>query len=61
LRQVLLVPDTPPAEVPVLDRAGLPETFAGPLIIESYDSTVVVAAGWRGRIDRAGNLLLEWA
>ena len=50
----------PPVATPVLARADLDATErAGPLIIESYDTTVVVPPAARVRADAAGNLLLE--
>jgi N-methylhydantoinase A len=48
-----------PVVTPVVDRSALPASFAGPLIIESYDSTIVVSPGWRGSVDAAGGILLE--
>jgi N-methylhydantoinase A len=45
----------------VIDRSGLPAAFGGPLIIASYDSTVVIPPGWRGTVDKAGSILLEHA
>jgi N-methylhydantoinase A len=45
--------------VPVLERTLLEATFTGPLIIEAYDTTVIVPPGWRGRADPLGNLILE--
>jgi N-methylhydantoinase A len=45
--------------VPVVARATLASPFVGPLIIEAYDTTVVVPSGWRGSVDLLGNLLLE--
>ena len=45
----------------VIDRSGLPAAFSGPLIIASYDSTVVVPPGWQGAVDAAGSILLERA
>ncbi len=45
--------------VPVVGRADLGATFAGPLIVEAYDTTVVVPSGWRGHADPLGNLILE--
>lgn len=38
-------------------RAG--DAFAGPAIVEQYDSTTYVARGWRARADELGNLVLE--
>ncbi|HSH08619.1 MAG TPA: hydantoinase/oxoprolinase family protein [Burkholderiales bacterium] len=49
-----------PVATPVIARADLDATErAGPLIIESYDTTVVVPPAARVRADAAGNLLLE--
>jgi N-methylhydantoinase A len=45
--------------VPVFSRAMLESPFVGPLIVEAYDTTVVVPPGWRGRADPLGNLILE--
>jgi N-methylhydantoinase A len=45
--------------VPVVSRAVLAGSFEGPLIIEAYDTTVIVPAGWRGNTDKLGNLILE--
>jgi N-methylhydantoinase A len=45
---------------PVVARESLAQTpCAGPLIIEEYDTTVVVRPGWRARLDDGNNLLLE--
>ena len=43
-------------ETPVLNRARLAagSQVRGPAIIESLDSTVVIAPGWRARIDAKG-------
>jgi N-methylhydantoinase A len=48
-------------ETPVLSRAALAETGprAGPLIVEEYDSTVVVPPGWSARVDGAANIHLS--
>jgi N-methylhydantoinase A len=50
-----------PTTTPVIDRSALPAAFAGPLIVESYDSTIVVPPGWHGSVDAAGSILLERA
>lgn len=49
------------AEVAVLDRAELPTgmTIDGPAIVVEPVATLWIAAGWRGTVDAAGNLLLE--
>jgi N-methylhydantoinase A len=52
-------------DVPVLSRAGLAAAGtrtgprAGPLIVEEYDSTVVVPPGWSARVDAAAAIHLS--
>jgi len=48
-------------DVPVFDRAGLAPgaTFTGPALVFESHSATLVATGWRGRVDGAGNLALE--
>ncbi len=48
-------------EVPVFDRACLAPraTFAGPSLVFEAHSATVVGEGWDGRVDAAGNLVLE--
>ena len=41
------------------DRMGVGTTFAGPAIIEQYDSTVVIPPGFSGTVDAAGNLVID--
>ena len=45
----------------VLDRASMAPgyTFRGPAIVEQPDTTTLVEPGWTGRVDEAGNILLE--
>jgi N-methylhydantoinase A len=45
----------------VYDRAVLKvdDLLEGPAIIEQDDTTTLVTPGWRGRVDRLGNLVLE--
>ena len=44
----------------VLTRARLGErTRRGPLIIEEYDTTVVIPPGWQADVDSLGNIRLE--
>ncbi|MFN4155618.1 MAG: hydantoinase B/oxoprolinase family protein [Paracoccaceae bacterium] len=49
------------AEVPLFDRAHLPEgmKIAGPAIIREATGTVVVEPGWQARVDARANLILE--
>ena len=47
-------------ETPVLRRADLASASrAGPLIVEEYDSTVVVPPGWVARLDVRRNIHLH--
>lgn len=50
-------------EADVLDRARLPAGFerAGPVVIESLESTILVPPGWRVRVDQDGFVLLARA
>lgn len=44
---------------PVLERGALAAGAAGPLLIDEYDSTIVVPPGWRARRDELGHVLIE--
>ena len=48
-------------ETPVVDRARLPAgtRFVGPAIVEQFDATTVVPAGWRAAVDGRLDLALE--
>ena len=59
-RQVSFARGAALVDTPVIARAALGPGFrAGPLIVESYDTTVVVPPGTRARADATGNLILE--
>ena len=47
------------ADVYARGRLGAGSTFAGPAIVEQYDTTCWIPAGWHALTDAAGNLLLE--
>ncbi|HVG11336.1 MAG TPA: hydantoinase/oxoprolinase family protein [Thermoanaerobaculia bacterium] len=49
------------SDVPVYDRAQLSpgEDFPGPALVFESHSATVVAGGWQGRVDGAGNLVLS--
>ena len=49
------------AEVPVFERSELRagDLFTGPALVFERHSATVVAAGWRGRVDRGEKLVLE--
>jgi N-methylhydantoinase A len=46
-------------ETPVLRRSELATPRTGPLIVEEYDATSVVAPGARAELDAGGNILIE--
>jgi N-methylhydantoinase A len=50
-----------PVETTIYDREalGVGATFAGPAIVEQFDATTVVPAGWTAQVDRYLNLVLE--
>jgi len=50
-----------PVEATIYDRErlGIGASFAGPAIVEQFDATIVVPAGWQASVDRYGNLILE--
>ncbi len=47
------------AAVYARERLGAGSAFAGPAIVEQYDTTCWIPAGWRAQTDAAGNLRLE--
>ena len=52
--------DQEPLDTPGVERAALGQgERQGPLIVESYDSTLVVPPGWRACADRLGNIRLD--
>jgi N-methylhydantoinase A len=60
-RWILVAGQADFVEATVFDRAAMPVgfTFAGPAIIEQPDTTTLVEPGWSGRVDNAGNVILE--
>jgi N-methylhydantoinase A len=46
-------------DVEVLDRAAVGDELKGPVIVESYDSTVLIPEGCRAQCDKIGNILIE--
>jgi N-methylhydantoinase A len=59
-RDVQLARDAAPVAVPVLVRASLGdgESFRGPALVDSGDTTVWVSPGHRAHIDHAGSLVV---
>jgi N-methylhydantoinase A len=43
------------------DQLGVGAVVAGPAIVEQFDATTVIPAGWSGRVDGYRNLILERA
>ena len=41
------------------DKLDVGVSVSGPAIVEQFDATTVIPAGWQGRVDRFGNLILE--
>jgi N-methylhydantoinase A len=61
-RPVTFERGAPPRDTPVYRREDVgPASLAGPAIVESYDSTVVVPPGWIMAADDRGNLVLTAA
>jgi 5-oxoprolinase (ATP-hydrolysing)/N-methylhydantoinase A len=59
-RLASLGPDGAQQEVAVVARASVPaEPIAGPLLVDEYDTTVVVPSSWTVRRDAGGTLALE--
>jgi N-methylhydantoinase A len=46
-------------DTPVIDRASLVGTIAGPLIVQEYDATCLVPRGMSATVDGFGNIRLE--
>ena len=48
-------------DCPIYDRYALPagSAFAGPAVVEEFDSTTVVHPGFEVRVEDLGNLVIE--
>jgi N-methylhydantoinase A len=46
-------------ETQVMRRSDLSASLAGPVIVEEYDATCVVAPGWHAALDSGGNIVIE--
>jgi N-methylhydantoinase A len=46
-------------QTPVLRRSDLERPRTGPVIVEEYDATCVIAPGWRAQLDAGGNIVVE--
>ena len=58
-RRAYFGPDQGWMECPLLARTNLKSPRQGPLLIDEFDTTIVVPPGWRARADSAGNLSLR--
>ena len=59
--RILLPEHKAPVDAAVYDRAALKvdDVVEGPAIVEQDDTTTLVTPGWRARVDRLGNFVLE--
>jgi len=59
-RRAYFGPESGWLDTPVLPRSGLTGVpREGPLIVEEYDTTIVVRPGWSARLDDWNNVVLE--
>jgi N-methylhydantoinase A len=60
IRQAYFGPKSGPQETPIVGRSDLIGTeMTGPVIVEEYDSTIVVPPGWIVSVDAANNVLIS--
>ena len=60
-RRAYFGPDRGWMECPLLARADLKSPLQAPLLIDEFDTTIVVPPGWQARADGSGNLSLRLA
>ena len=58
-RRAYFGPDQGWMECPLLARTDLESPRQGPLLIDEFDTTIVVPPGWQARADGSGNLSLR--
>jgi N-methylhydantoinase A len=59
-RRAYFGPQAGERETRILRRSNLVgKTLAGPLIVEEFDTTVVVPPGWQAEVDSYGNIVLQ--
>ena len=63
VRPVLLPGEDDATEAAVYERALIAEAddIDGPAIVEQHDTTTLIEPGWRGRLDRCGNIVITRA
>jgi len=60
IRRAYFGPQSGECETRILSRSGLVgKSLAGPLIVEEFDTTVVVPPGWQTEVDGYGNIVLK--
>jgi N-methylhydantoinase A len=60
IRQAYFGPKSGSQETPIVGRSDLIGTeMTGPVIVEEYDSTIVVPPGWTVSVDAANNVLIS--
>lgn len=60
VRRATFGPPWGTCEVPVLPRSALAGPVRGPLLVDEYDTTLVVAPDMTARLDQESNVLLEF-
>lgn len=58
-RPVYIGPEYGERDTPVVSRADCGDGTDGPLIVEEFDTPVVVSSDWRAHLDDSANLVLE--
>ena len=58
-RPVDFGPEYGERDTPVVSRADCGDGTDGPLIVEEFDTPVVVSSDWRAHLDDSANLVLE--
>lgn len=59
-RRVYFGPQASEQQTPILERSDLVgKSLTGPLIVEEFDTTVVVPPGWQAGVDGYGNIVLK--
>lgn len=58
-RPVDFGPEYGERDPPVVSRADCGDGTDGPLIVEEFDTPVVVSSDWRAHLDDSANLVLE--
>ena len=60
LRRATFGPPWGTCDTPVLPRSALSDAVRGPLLVDEYDTTIVVPPDMNARLDDQGNVILEF-